>query len=54
MRDKYVALLEAAKGAATVEIDDPALKTAYEQINKPQQASPDQPAATEQPAEQQQ
>ncbi len=54
MRDKYVALLEAAKGAATVEIDDPALKTAYEQINKPQQASPDQPAATEQPAEPQQ
>ena len=50
MRDKYVALLEAAKGAATVEIEDPALKTAYDQINNPQQVSPDQPAAPGQPA----
>lgn len=49
MRDKYVALLDAAKGAATVEIEDPALKTAYDQINNPQQVSPDQPAAPDQP-----
>lgn len=49
MRDKYVALLDAAKGAATVEIEDPALKTAYDQINNPQQVSPDQPAVPDQP-----
>lgn len=60
MRDKYIALLDAAKGAATVEISDPALKTAYDQINNPQQVTPGQPAgeapapapAGEQPAEQ--
>lgn len=34
MRDKYIALLAAAKEAGGVEIADPALKKAYEDINK--------------------
>lgn len=36
MRDKYLALLEQAKTASPVEIADPALKTAYEAVNKPE------------------
>ena len=38
MRDKYIALLEAAKASANVEIDDPALKKSYDEVNKPQAA----------------
>ncbi|QRM53405.1 peptidylprolyl isomerase [Sinorhizobium sp. BG8] len=36
MRDKYVKLLEDAKAESTVEIEDPALKKAYEEVNKQQ------------------
>ncbi|MFC3072231.1 peptidylprolyl isomerase [Shinella pollutisoli] len=36
MRDKYLDLLEKAKAASPIEIADPALKTAYEAINKPE------------------
>ncbi|MDX3927629.1 MAG: peptidylprolyl isomerase [Shinella sp.] len=43
MRDKYVALLENAKAAASVEIEDPALKQAYDDVNKPQAEQPEQP-----------
>jgi peptidyl-prolyl cis-trans isomerase C len=35
MRDKYLELLEKAKAAAPVDIQDPALKTAYDAVNKP-------------------
>ncbi len=38
MRDKYVALLEKAKAASTVEIEDPALKKAYDEANKDETA----------------
>jgi len=34
MRDKYLELLEKAKAAAPVDIQDPALKTAYDAVNK--------------------
>jgi len=34
MRDKYLELLEKAKTAAPVDIQDPALKTAYDAVNK--------------------
>ncbi len=44
MRDKYVALLDAAKAASTVEIEDPALKKAYDEISNPQPAAEGQPA----------
>lgn len=36
MRDKYLDLIEKAKTASPVEIADPALKAAYEAVNKPQ------------------
>lgn len=36
MRDKYVALLDASKGATTVVIEDPELKKSYEAVSKPQ------------------
>jgi peptidyl-prolyl cis-trans isomerase C len=36
MRDKYVELLEKAKEASPVEIEDAALKTAYDAVNAPQ------------------
>lgn len=36
MRDKYIDLLEKAKAASPVEIQDPALKTVYDEINKPE------------------
>ncbi|MDQ0321594.1 peptidyl-prolyl cis-trans isomerase C [Pararhizobium capsulatum DSM 1112] len=39
MRDKYVALLEAAKKESTVDITDPALKKAYDDANKAEQAN---------------
>jgi len=35
MRDKYLELLEKAKAAAPVDIQDAALKTAYDAVNKP-------------------
>ncbi|AHK42198.1 MULTISPECIES: peptidylprolyl isomerase [Ensifer] len=38
MRDKYVELLTAAKKDAGVEISDPALKKAYDEANKAQEA----------------
>ncbi|MFK0277324.1 peptidylprolyl isomerase [Ensifer sp. NPDC090286] len=38
MRDKYVELLAAAKKDAGVEISDPALKQAYDEANKAQEA----------------
>lgn len=38
MRDKYVELLAAAKKDAGVEISDPALKKAYDEANKAQEA----------------
>lgn len=39
MRDKYVALLEAAKKKSAVDITDPALKKAYDEANKAEQAN---------------
>ncbi|KQV39148.1 MULTISPECIES: peptidylprolyl isomerase [unclassified Rhizobium] len=39
MRDKYVALLEAAKKESAVDITDPALKKAYDEANKAEQAN---------------
>ncbi|MCW5720876.1 MAG: peptidylprolyl isomerase, partial [Devosia sp.] len=36
MRDKYLELLEKAKAAAPIDIQDAALKTAYEAVNKPE------------------
>lgn len=39
MRDKYVALLEAAKKELAVDITDPALKKAYDEANKAEQAN---------------
>ncbi|WLS03514.1 peptidylprolyl isomerase [Shinella oryzae] len=36
MRDKYMELLEKAKAEAPVDIQDPALKTAYDAVNKPE------------------
>ena len=36
MRDKYLELLEKAKAAAPVDIQDAALKTAYDAVNKPE------------------
>ncbi|MBD9374954.1 peptidylprolyl isomerase [Rhizobium sp. ARZ01] len=45
MRDKYIALLEAAKASATVEIEDPALKKSYDEISKPQADVQGEPAA---------
>jgi peptidyl-prolyl cis-trans isomerase C len=33
-RDKYMELLKASKQAAKIEIDDPALKKAYDEANK--------------------
>ena len=38
MRDKYLELLEKAKAAAPVDIQDAALKTAYDAVNKPEAA----------------
>jgi peptidyl-prolyl cis-trans isomerase C len=38
MRDKYLELLEKAKAAAPVDIQDAALKTAYDAVNKPESA----------------
>ena len=35
MRDKYLELLEKAKAAAPIDIQDAALKTAYDAVNKP-------------------
>ena len=35
MRDKYLELLEKAKAAAPIDIQDTALKTAYDAVNKP-------------------
>ena len=35
MRDKYLDLLEKAKAAAPIDIQDAALKTAYDAVNKP-------------------
>lgn len=43
MRDKYVDLLTKAKADAGVEISDPALKKAYEDVNK-QEAGEEKPA----------
>ena len=40
MRDKYLELLEKAKAAAPIEIEDPALKTAYDEVNKPEAEEP--------------
>lgn len=45
MRDKYIALIEAAKASAAVEIEDPELKKTYEEINKPQAGAESEPAA---------
>ncbi|WP_075291481.1 peptidylprolyl isomerase [Pararhizobium arenae] len=39
MRDKYVALLEAAKKESAVDITDPALKKAYDDANKAEAAN---------------
>ena len=36
MRDKYLELLEKAKAAAPIDIQDAALKTAYDAVNKPE------------------
>lgn len=44
MRDKYLALLEKAKAETGIEIADPALKTAYEDANKPDAAAEEKPA----------
>lgn len=43
MRDKYIALLEAAKASAGVEIEDPALKKSYDEVSKPQADEQTQP-----------
>ncbi|HVK90981.1 MAG TPA: peptidylprolyl isomerase [Mycoplana sp.] len=48
MRDKYIALLEAAKASAVVEIEDPALKKSYDEVNKPQPADKSQPGEQKQ------
>jgi peptidyl-prolyl cis-trans isomerase C len=48
MRDKYIALLEAAKASAVVEIEDPALKKSYDEVNKPQPADQSQPGEQKQ------
>lgn len=51
MRDKYLDFLEKAKAASSVEIADPALKTAYEAVSNPQaegESEPEAPAAQEQ------
>jgi peptidyl-prolyl cis-trans isomerase C len=34
LRDKYMEVLKATKSAAKIEIDDPALKKAYDEANK--------------------
>ena len=44
MRDKYLELLEKAKAAAPVEIQDATLKAAYDAVNKPEAAGEDEPA----------
>ena len=49
MRDKYVELLEGAKAASAVEIEDADLKKAYEAVNA--QPTAGEPSA-EQPAQQ--
>lgn len=41
MRDKYLELLEKAKEAAPIDIQDAALKTAYDAVNKPQDEAKD-------------
>ncbi|MCF3642198.1 peptidylprolyl isomerase [Rhizobium sp. TRM95111] len=46
MRDKYIALLDKAKAASAVEIDDPELKKAYDAVNAP--AGEEQPATEQQ------
>ncbi|WP_310424078.1 peptidylprolyl isomerase [Mycoplana sp. BE70] len=45
MRDKYIALIEAAKASAAVEIEDPELKKTYDEINKSQTGAESEPAA---------
>lgn len=45
MRDKYIALIEAAKASAAVEIEDPELKKTYDEINNPQTGAESEPAA---------
>ncbi|MGQ3295870.1 MAG: peptidylprolyl isomerase, partial [Shinella sp.] len=44
MRDKYLELLEKAKAAAPIDIQDPALKTAYDAVNKAEAAGEGEPA----------
>ncbi len=51
MRDKYVALIDAAKKTQTVDIVDPALKKGYDDVSKMQQDGGDAAAAPAAPAE---